>query len=114
MVWFSDNNNGSSQNDENPESQEKEQNDVKEKNDDDNEKEDGEKQPLHTYTWFQEGDEVTISFDLAEGTTKDDVICVIKPEEIELSLFNGETLLKGPLFAKIKAGESTWTLSKNW
>ncbi|XP_031560322.1 nudC domain-containing protein 1-like [Actinia tenebrosa] len=106
-----DNNNSSSQNNEKTEIQEKEQSDEKGKNGEDNE--DEEEQPTYTYTWFQEGDEVTVSFELAEGTTKDDVVCVIKPDEIELSLFSGETLLKGPLFAKVKAGESTWTLSKN-
>ena len=85
------------------------------KNEVDDDEDDDDDKPLeYTYSWFQEGDDVTVRFDVAEGTTKDDITCVIRPDEIDVSLGSGETLLKGPLFAKVKAGESTWTLEKKW
>lgn len=83
-------------------------------NKDDDDADTDDKPPAITYTWYQEGDDVTVKFDLAEGTTKDDIVCIFKPDEIEIGLFNGESLLKGPLFAKVKAEDSTWTLEKNW
>jgi hypothetical protein len=107
-------NNGSSQTNEKKEDQQEDQSDEKADKNDVDDDDDDDKQLKYTYSWYQEGDDVTVSFDVADGTTKDDVVCIIKPDEIEVSLFSGESLLKGPLFAKVKAGESTWTLNKNW
>lgn len=61
------------------------------------------------YSWSQGQGDVTVTFMLPDGTTKDKVTCVIKVDHIKVAISNN-TLLEGPLFTKIDPDGSTWII----
>ena len=62
------------------------------------------------YSWSQGHGDVTVVFELPEGTKKEDIICVIKVDHMKIVISDGTTLLNGLLFAKVDTDGSTWTL----
>lgn len=67
---------------------------------------------LVVYKWSQDSEGVTVSFEVPEGTNKDEITCHIKADSLELCV-GKEVMLSGPLFAKVNSEESTWTFDKN-
>ncbi|XP_075070069.1 nudC domain-containing protein 1 isoform X2 [Mixophyes fleayi] len=68
--------------------------------------EDGKKEPL--YFWQQTAEDVTLTFHLPDGTTKEDIKIQFSPYLISISLKEQETFLKGQLYSVIDHESSTW------
>lgn len=64
------------------------------------------------YKWSQDSQDVTVRFEVPEGTKKEEIACNIKADSIDLHV-GKEVMLSGSLFAKVNSDESTWTLDKN-
>lgn len=64
------------------------------------------------YKWSQDSEDVTVRFDVPEGTEKGDIACNITADSLDLRI-GKEVLLSGPLYAKVNSEESTWTFEKN-
>ena len=64
------------------------------------------------YKWSQDSEAVTVSFEILEGTNKDEITCKIQADSLDLQV-GKEVMLNGPLFAKVNSEDSTWTLDKN-
>ena len=65
------------------------------------------------YHWSQTVEDVTVRFELLDGSKKSDCSCEIKPEFLSVTLMNGQTLLQGQLFAKVDPEASTWTITES-
>ena len=64
--------------------------------------EDTEKESIEmAYCWSQTAEDVTVRFELPDGSKKSDCSCEIKTESLSVALMNGQTLLQGQLFAKV-------------
>lgn len=64
------------------------------------------------YKWSQDSEDITIKFDLPEGTKKNEITCNITADSVDLQI-GTEVLLSGPLYAKVNSKESTWTVEEN-
>ncbi|XP_022809851.1 uncharacterized protein LOC111346856 [Stylophora pistillata] len=64
------------------------------------------------YKWSQDSEDITIKFDLPEGTKKNEITCNITADSVDLQI-GTEVLLSGPLYAKVNSEESTWTVEEN-
>ena len=64
------------------------------------------------YRWSQDNEDVTVRFQLPDGTSKEKIACEIKTDSLDLCV-GEDVLLSGPLFAKVNSEESTWTFDKN-
>uniref|UniRef100_A0A8C5QHU9 NudC domain-containing protein 1 n=1 Tax=Leptobrachium leishanense TaxID=445787 RepID=A0A8C5QHU9_9ANUR len=71
--------------------------------------EDSKKEPL--YTWQQTADKVTLSFQLPEGLTKDDIKLTFSPEHICICL-KEDTFLKGKLYNIIDHESTAWIMNE--
>lgn len=67
---------------------------------------------IQTYKWSQDNEDVTLKFEVPDGTTKESIVCEIKTDSMSIRI-GEDILLSGTLFAKVKSEESTWTLDKN-
>lgn len=67
---------------------------------------------IQAYKWSQDNEDVTLKFEVPDGTTKESIVCEIKTDSISIRI-GEDILLSGMLFAKVKSEESTWTLDKN-
>lgn len=67
---------------------------------------------IQAYKWSQDNEDVTLKFEVPDGTTKESIVCDIKTDSMSI-LMGEDILLSGTLFAKVKSEESTWTLDKN-
>ena len=64
--------------------------------------------PNSLYTWTQGPDDVTVIFMLPPCICKSDIRLVMTTDTLELSIKNGQELLKGSLFRPIDVQLSTW------
>ena len=67
---------------------------------------------IQAYKWSQDNEDVTLKFEVPDGTTKESIVCEIKTDSMSIRI-SEDILLSGMLFAKVKSEESTWTLDKN-
>lgn len=67
---------------------------------------------IQAYKWSQDNEDVTLKFEVPDGTTKESIVCEIKTDSMSIRI-GEDILLSGMLFAKVKSEESTWTLDKN-
>ncbi|KAL6066886.1 NudC domain-containing protein 2 [Balamuthia mandrillaris] len=66
------------------------------------------------YDWTQTIDEVRVQVPVPEGTRGRDLEVLIKSDHLKVKLKAQTTaLVEGPLFAKVKAKDSIWTLEDN-
>jgi len=67
------------------------------------------------YSWQQEDNSITISFDLPEGTLKSNIEFQLSPNgRLNVGLKNPETtLLSGDLYGKVDIEASSWFISDN-
>lgn len=68
--------------------------------------------PVPVYKWSQDSQDVTVRFEVSESTKKEEITCNIKADSLDVCVAK-EVMLSGPLFAKVNAEESTWTVDKN-
>ncbi|XP_075438545.1 nudC domain-containing protein 1 isoform X2 [Ascaphus truei] len=68
----------------------------------------GKKEPL--YYWEQTEEDVTVTFQLPEGRTKEDIKIKFSPEQISVSLSEQDTFLKGQLHSVIDHESSVWII----
>ncbi|KAG8441699.1 hypothetical protein GDO86_010762 [Hymenochirus boettgeri] len=70
--------------------------------------EDDKREPL--YSWQQTGDDVTVTFQLPEGITKEDLKIKFLPRDIEISFKDQDSFLKGQLHSLIDCESSLWIM----
>ena len=64
------------------------------------------------YKWSQDSDDVTVRFQIPDGTTKEKISCQIKADSLDVRV-GEDVLLSGELFGKVISEESTWTVDMN-
>ncbi|OCT74961.1 hypothetical protein XELAEV_18033949mg [Xenopus laevis] len=72
--------------------------------------EDNKREPL--YNWQQTGEDVTLTFQLPEGKTKDDLNIKFLPGEIDISIKDQGTFLKGQLYSDVDCESSAWIMKE--
>ncbi len=65
-----------------------------------------------SYTWIQEGEDVTVTFILPEGIQKGDILYKLAMDHVTLGLKNGPVLLQGSLHGTVDVESSTWTINE--
>ena len=73
----------------------------------------GYKEATQHYEWTQTESDVTVNVCVPFDVTKQDVSCVIEPDNLVVGLTDGTTFARGKLFANIDCAGSVWTLEKN-
>ncbi|XP_031759244.1 nudC domain-containing protein 1 isoform X1 [Xenopus tropicalis] len=84
--------------------------DQPESSEDEKMDEDNKREPL--YNWHQTGEDVTLTFQLPEGMTKEDLTIKFLPGEIDISLKDQGTFLKGQLYLDIDCESSAWIIKE--
>ena len=64
------------------------------------------------YKWSQDSEDVTVRFQIPDGTTKEKISCQIKADSLDVRV-GEEVLLSGDLFGNVISEESMWTFDKN-
>lgn len=64
------------------------------------------------YKWSQDNEDVTVRFQIPDGTTKEKISCQIKADSLDVRV-EEDVLLSGDLFGNVISEESTWTFDKN-
>ncbi|XP_071594320.1 nudC domain-containing protein 1 isoform X3 [Heliangelus exortis] len=92
----------------------KDEDDKVEENDDENDDAkatDEKKDPL--YCWQQTEDDVTITIQVPEGITKDDIKVCFSPDKICVTLKDQPPLMEGKLYASVDHESCTWIIREN-
>ena len=67
---------------------------------------------MPVYKWSQDNEDVTVRFQIPDGTTKEKISCQIKADLLDVRV-GEDVLLSGDLFGNVISEESTWTFDKN-
>lgn len=67
---------------------------------------------MPVYKWSQDSEDITVKFQIPDGTSKADITCEIKADSLNVCV-GQNVLLSGELFAKVNSKESTWTCDGN-
>jgi len=62
------------------------------------------------FAWEENQSAIDVEIPLLPGTTKRDLTVDIQAKSVKVTLKSGEVLLQGPLFGKVLASESAWTI----